>query len=68
MEKAKPHYLNRRQTEWEAKPESPSESQATACIQESSVQEDPIRIPTPASSVVKRKVSVWPNSPSEVYA
>lgn len=65
MEKAKPHYLNRLQTEWEAKPESPDESQDAAYIQQSSVQEDPMRIPTPASSVVKRKVRVWPNPMSE---
>lgn len=60
VEKAKVHYLNRLQTEWEAKPESHDESQDAACIQESSLQEDPMRIPTPASGFVKRKVSLWP--------
>lgn len=59
MEKAKAHYLNKLQTEWKAKPESQDDSQDAGCIQESSVQEDPMRIPTPASGFVKRKVSLW---------
>lgn len=61
MEKAKPHYLNRLQTEWKAEPESQDESENPVCIKESSVQEDPMRIPTPASGFVKRKVSLWPD-------
>lgn len=57
VEKAKPHYLNRLQTEWDTKPDSEHDAQDAASVQELSIQDDPMRIATPASGFVKRKVS-----------
>lgn len=57
VEKAKAHYLTRLKTEWEAKLESQEQIEDCITTDELSVQQDPMRIPTPASGFVKRKVS-----------
>ena len=57
VEKAKAHHLTRLQTEWEVKSEPQDQIAGSITANELSIQEDPMRIATPASGFVKRKVS-----------
>jgi len=57
VEKAKENYLARLHREWTAKPDVEDEEMAESDVaQDQSMQTEPLRIPTPASGFVKRKV------------
>ncbi len=57
VEKAKESYLARLRREWTAKPDVEDEEMAESDVaQDQSMQTEPLRIPTPASGFVKRKV------------
>ena len=59
VEKAKESYLTRLHKEWTAKPDVEDEEMADLDVaQDQSMQTEPLRIPTPASGFVKRKVCV----------
>ena len=59
VEKAKESYLTRLHREWTAKPDVEDEEMADLDVaQDQSMQTEPLRIPTPASGFVKRKVCV----------
>lgn len=57
VEKAKENYLARLHREWTAKPDEEDEEMTESDVaQDQSMQTEPLRIPTPASGFVKRKV------------
>ena len=59
VEKAKENYLARLHREWTTKPDVEDEEVAELDVaQDQSMQTEPLRIPTPASGFVKRKVCV----------
>ena len=60
VEKAKVNYLTRLKTEWDTKPDSQEHTNKSANISELTIEEDPMRIATPASGFVKRKVCHLP--------
>ncbi len=57
VEKAKEDYLARLRREWAAKSDSDEEEEELV-VTDSSLQLEPLRIPTPASGFVKRKVHI----------
>ncbi|KAL0041550.1 hypothetical protein WJX79_007237 [Trebouxia sp. C0005] len=70
VEKAKESYLARLRREWTAKPDVEEEDMAESDVaQDQFMQTEPLRIPTPASGFVKRKLmTVKPGPVKRIFA
>ncbi|KAL0041991.1 hypothetical protein WJX77_000059 [Trebouxia sp. C0004] len=70
VEKAKENYLTRLHREWTAKPDVEDEEMAESDVaQNQSMLTEPMRIPTPASGFVKRKLmTVKPGPVKRIFA